>query len=581
MTTQGGRADEPSVYELHPPQGPAAPPHAPGAAPGPGRPVRQVPPRPAGQPAREDPRASAGPSQDTATATLRSGEDPAVGRRVGGRYRLLRRLGHGGMGTVWVAHDEVVDREVAVKEPRLPDSLPAAAARTVHERMRREARAAARIEHPQVVTVHDVVVEDGRPWIVMELVRGTSLGDRLREGTLDVREAARVGEAVLAALGAAHTAGVLHRDVKPDNILISGEDRVVLTDFGIARVEGEQGLTETGGFVGSPEFTAPERVLGQRPGPASDLWSLGVVLYTAVEGVSPFRRSNSQATLQAVLSAEPQPPSRAAGEFAALVMQLLHKDPAARPPAEQVRRVLHGAAFPAPAVPPRPASQPAVGPAPANRWVPPVLHRNRRAQATLGAGVLVVAAALVLLLADPFTGNGLPEGWQQWPSDKVTQASVAAPANYLHTVEPDGNTETFSDRSGVYSIELNLTVHDPRDTFPVEIGSARAEAAELAHENESGEDRGSGMYHAKSTLTSSQQQGQKAYDVTTDYTESSSDDDDVVHYVKKQHLYVHEGRQRWTLTVTMPAEGDARPGGDALYAKVLEYLRIDGLGDGS
>ncbi|WP_404829898.1 serine/threonine-protein kinase [Streptomyces arboris] len=151
------------------------------------------------------------------------------------------------------------------------------------------ATAAARIDHPSVVTIHDVVVEEGRPWIVMELVRGQSLGDRLQEGILDTREAARIGLAVLDALAAAHNAGVLHRDVKPDNVLLGTADRVVLTDFEIAQVEGEQRLTETGAFVGSPEYISPERVLGQHPGPASDLWSLGVVLYAAVEGMSPYR----------------------------------------------------------------------------------------------------------------------------------------------------------------------------------------------------------------------------------------------------------------------------------------------------
>ncbi|MZE80429.1 protein kinase, partial [Streptomyces sp. SID5475] len=248
------------------------------------------------------------------------------------------------MGTVWRARDEVVDREVAVKEPRVPDQLSEQERQTVYQRMRREARSAAAIDHPSVVTVHDVVVEDGRPWIVMELVRGQSLGDRLGEGTLDPREAARIGLAVLGALTAAHEAGVLHRDVKPDNVLLGRHDRVVLTDFGIAQVEGEQRLTETGAFVGSPEYIAPERVLGQLPGPESDLWSLGVLLYAAVEGMSPYRRSNTPATLQAVLSAEPPAPARGAGALGHLVMQLLRKDPAARPAPAEIRQTLESVA---------------------------------------------------------------------------------------------------------------------------------------------------------------------------------------------------------------------------------------------
>ncbi|WP_344098119.1 serine/threonine-protein kinase, partial [Streptomyces stramineus] len=327
MTNDGGRANEPTSYEIQPP---GATHSAPVPAPVPA----SVAPAPHVAQGANGMNGTYAPTQYAAT------QDPGTGRLVGGRYRLVSRLGHGGMGTVWKARDEVVDRDVAIKEPRVPDHVPEHQRQTVYQRMQREARAAARIDHPSVVTVHDVVVEDGRPWIVMELVRGHSLGDRLAEGTLDPREAARIGLAVLGALSAAHAAGVLHRDVKPDNVLLGGDERVVLTDFGIARIEGEQGLTETGAFVGSPEYVAPERVLGRRPGPESDLWALGVVLYAAVEGLSPFRRSHTPATLQAILTAEPQALTRGSGALGALVMQLLRKDPAPRPPAGEGRRVL-------------------------------------------------------------------------------------------------------------------------------------------------------------------------------------------------------------------------------------------------
>ncbi|NEB17968.1 serine/threonine protein kinase, partial [Streptomyces coelicoflavus] len=171
----------------------------------------------------------------TPPAPSAAAPDPGAGRLVAGRYRLTARLGHGGMGTVWRAQDETVGREVAVKEPRVPDHLPERERDNAFERMRREARAAARLDHPAVVGVHDVAVVDGQPWIVMELVRGRSLGDVLQEGTLGAREAARIGLEVLGALEAAHAAGVLHRDVKPDNVLLGRHDRVVLTDFGIAQ----------------------------------------------------------------------------------------------------------------------------------------------------------------------------------------------------------------------------------------------------------------------------------------------------------------------------------------------------------
>ncbi|MEV6052766.1 serine/threonine-protein kinase [Streptomyces sp. NPDC052107] len=377
-------------------------------------------------------------------------EDPGAGRLVAGRYRLLGKLGHGGMGTVWRAQDETVDREVAVKEPRVPDSLPERERANAFERMRREARAAARLDHPAVVNVHDVAVVEGRPWIVMELVRGRTLGDVLREGTLDAREAARIGLQVLGALEAAHAAGVLHRDVKPDNVLLGRHDRVVLTDFGIARIEGDTRLTDTGGFVGSPEYIAPERVLGRRPGPASDLWSLGVLLYTATEGVSPFRRSNTPATLQSVLNSTPAPPASASGPLAEVINGLLHKDPAHRPHADRVRALLQEAAKPpAPPTPTQPVQM--VAPTPVRRL-------GRRAWPVAGAALVVTAVAAYLVLADPFAGP-LPDGWAERPAPKLG-ATLAAPASYKVVTpgkdDQDRNWVTYEDWSGGVWITLEL-----------------------------------------------------------------------------------------------------------------------------
>ncbi|MFJ4687451.1 protein kinase [Streptomyces sp. NPDC088789] len=256
------------------------------------------------------------------------------GRLIGGRYRLVERIGSGGMGAVWRAHDELVDREVAVKQPHLPGDP----ADTVHQRaahrLHREARAAARVEHPSAVTIHDVVVEDGLPFIVMELIRGESLHERLRRGTLTPAESARAGLAVLGALRAAHSVGIVHRDVKPANVLLGPHGRVVLTDFGIAHVQGEESLTVSGEFIGSLEFVAPERMSGRGAGPASDLWSLGVLLYSAVEGGSPFRRTTVESTLAAILAADPPEPRRA-GPLGPLIVRLLTKNPDDRPgPAE-------------------------------------------------------------------------------------------------------------------------------------------------------------------------------------------------------------------------------------------------------
>jgi serine/threonine protein kinase len=358
------------------------------------------------------------------------------------------------MGTVWRAKDETVDREVAVKEPRVPDHLPERERVNAFERMRREARAAARLDHPAVVNVHDVAVVDGQPWIVMELVHGRSLGSALEEGTLSVREAARVGLEVLGALEAAHAAGILHRDVKPDNVLLGRHDRVVLTDFGIAQIEGETNLTDTGGFVGSPEYIAPERVLGQRPGPASDLWSLGVVLYAATEGVSPFRRSNTPATLQSVLNAVPAPPAAARGPLAEAINGLLDKDPARRPQAAQVRALLERAANP-----PAPAPTQVVRHAATSPEVPRRrLRFGRAAWAGLGAAVVAAAVAAYLVIADPFAGP-LPDGWKT-VHDKDVTATLAVPDGYQKKVpdrtSDDSHWVSYTDPSGALSIVLSV-----------------------------------------------------------------------------------------------------------------------------
>jgi hypothetical protein len=239
------------------------------------------------------------------------------------------------MGIVWRARDEVLGREVAVKEVRAPAGLAAVDEQRLYARLEREAWAAARVSHRNVVTVYDVAAEDGRPWIVMELIRGVTLSDALdAEGPVPPRRAAHIGAEVLAALRAAHEAGVLHRDVKPGNVLLANDGRVVLTDFGIAAVEGTSPLTMTGELIGSPEFLAPERALGRTPGPASDLWSLGVLLYAAVEGNSPFRRNTPLSTLRAAVDEE-LPPPRRAGPLTPVIEGLLRKDPAERLSADE------------------------------------------------------------------------------------------------------------------------------------------------------------------------------------------------------------------------------------------------------
>ncbi|MGK5632895.1 serine/threonine-protein kinase, partial [Streptomyces sp. URMC 123] len=273
------------------------------------------------------------------------------GRLVAGRYRVVRQLGRGGMGVVCRAVDEVLGREVALKELRTFTDSSGPELADLRLRMRREARAAARVRHPGVIAVHDVAEDDGRPVIVMELVDGPSLDDVLRErGVLDPREAAGIGAKVMDALAAAHRAGVLHRDVKPGNVLLEHGGRVVLTDFGIATMEdpgdgAATRLTRSGDIVGSLDYLAPERAQGQSPGPASDIWSLGATLYAAVEGSSPFRRTSTWSTLSAIV-AEPLPEPRRAGPLAPVLRALMGKDPAARPDASAARDLLRAVAAP-------------------------------------------------------------------------------------------------------------------------------------------------------------------------------------------------------------------------------------------
>ncbi|MFE2874606.1 serine/threonine-protein kinase [Streptomyces roseus] len=263
-----------------------------------------------------------------------SHDGPGSSIVIAGRYRLEKRLGRGGMGTVWQARDELLGRPVAVKELHVDGGAETKGAL-------REARTVAQVRHPHVVVVHDVVEHDGRPHIVMELVEGGSLADRLgAEGPLGPAETARTGLALLRALRAAHARGVLHRDVKPANVLLEADTgRVVLTDFGIASVAGATTVSETGAFVGSPEYTSPERMQGAAAGPESDLWSLGVLMCTALSGKSPFHRDSLGGVLHAVVFAEFRPPAQA-GPLTPVIRGLLERVPERRMDAAEAERLL-------------------------------------------------------------------------------------------------------------------------------------------------------------------------------------------------------------------------------------------------
>ncbi|MFF2844971.1 serine/threonine-protein kinase [Streptomyces sp. NPDC058001] len=300
-------------------------------------------------------------------------------------------LGRGGMGTVWRAKDEMLGRTVAVKELRFPNSIDEDEKRRLITRTLREAKAIARIRNNSAVTVFDVVDEDDRPWIVMELVEGKSLAEAIREdGLLEPRRAAEVGLAILDVLRAAHREGILHRDVKPSNVLISDDGRVVLTDFGIAQVEGDPSITSTGMLVGAPSYISPERARGHRPGPAADLWSLGGLLYAAVEGVPPYDKGSAIATLTAVMT-EPVEQPKNAGPLEEVIYGLLAKDPEQRLDDAATRTMLLGVINAPEATPEPPADATRVVPLPPVPPTPPVPKASPKTAAPVAANASVAA----------------------------------------------------------------------------------------------------------------------------------------------------------------------------------------------
>ncbi|UUU33921.1 serine/threonine protein kinase [Streptomyces sp. CA-210063] len=335
--------------------------------------------------------------------------------RVAGRYRLEDPVGQGGMGTVWRAADEVLDRPVAVKELRLDGGGDVEDRRTRRERALREARASARIDHPGVVRVYDVAEDADRLWIVMELVDAPSLETVVHDhGPLGVRETARVGLALTEALRRVHAAGVLHRDIKPGNVLLGPGTRVVLTDFGIASLEDTRALTRSGVLIGSPEYIPPERALSRPTGPPSDLWSLGATLCTALTGRSPFARASTAETLLAIVYDEPELPD-ADCPLTPLLRRLLAKDPAERPDADEIVAYLTAAAAPNPQSD-EPPQQPQPQPQPPPDWRPRLL---------VTLVLLVTAAVVAVMIATAIPPGGetrLPD-----TSDPPTVAGTSRP----------------------------------------------------------------------------------------------------------------------------------------------------------
>lgn len=365
----------------------------------------------------------------------RMGTEGANFRVIAGRYRLEAKVGRGGMGVVWQATDQLLGRRVAVKEIPVDETLSASEARRQRALWLREAQAVAQLRHPHVIVVHDVIEEHERPYIVMELIDGDSLADRLAaHGPMDAREAARIGADLLNALRTAHAAGVVHRDITPANVLVeSGTERVVLTDFGIARVPGSSTLTESGSFVGSPEYTAPERMSGARTGPASDLWSVGALLCALLSGESPFRRDSLSGIVLAVVSDEVRPPAQAA-PILPVVQGLLERDPAARLDAAEAERMLREFLTTGEDLLPKRFSRRAER---AERPERPWTTHKVAAAVVLAAAAAVAGASAAALLADG--GGGGPD---------VPPTSSASPSTGASDTErPSGGPTATPDRS--------------------------------------------------------------------------------------------------------------------------------------
>ncbi|WP_348774981.1 serine/threonine-protein kinase [Verrucosispora sp. WMMD1129] len=363
----------------------------------------------------------------------------AAPQLVADRYRLLAPLGQGGMGRVWKARDEVLHRDVAIKELVPPPGLTSDERREMRERSLREARAIARLNNINVVRIFDVLRTDGDPWIVMEYVASRSLQDTIAEdGPVSPARAVEIGLGVLNALKAAHKAGIMHRDVKPGNVLLGTDGRVVLTDFGLATIPGDPNVTRTGMVLGSPAYIAPERARDGTFGPEADLWSLGATLYAAVEGKSPFARPSAISTL-AALATEPVPPARNAGPLKQVLAGLLRKDPQERITAESAERMLRrasgrrargislldGVRRPGPNGPrePRPPLVPAPRPS-GERPSTPVTPPAPRTPPT--SGLLAGGAAATGAAADSSTGT--QPGSDADPTTKVAGADAAPTA---------------------------------------------------------------------------------------------------------------------------------------------------------
>jgi eukaryotic-like serine/threonine-protein kinase len=382
-------------------------------------------------------------------------------RRLLDRYDLGDQLGRGGMGQVWLADDTVLQRQVAIKEVEFPPGVPAGEAESLRARVMREARAAARLNHPHVTTIYDVVQDDGRTWIVMEYVDAPTMTELVdRRGALSVEDTVAVGLQVLSALQAAHAAGIVHRDVKPSNVMVDATGRAKLADFGVAAVQGDPKITMTGLIIGSPSYMAPEQAREGRSTEATDLWGLGATLYYAVEGEPPFDRGAPIPTLTAVTHEAPRPMERA-GALAPIVERLLDKDPAARPTAGELRAELErldptgGAMATTEVLSPAPATERLKAPTRESTDAEPVgpaqTQRHGRNPVPLILGVLALLLVAGWLLSGALGGDDGTEvaapGNEQDIADDEPANDEDAPADDPDD-GPDPDEPAIDDTSG-------------------------------------------------------------------------------------------------------------------------------------
>jgi serine/threonine protein kinase len=363
------------------------------------------------------------------------------GDLIAERYKLVRKVGSGAMGTVWQARDQLLRRDVAVKELLVRTGMTELQTDEARNRAMREARLAARLHHPNVISIYDVVEYEGRPCLIMEYLPSQSLADLIAEhGVLPVGTVARIGTQIASALAAAHTAGIVHRDVKPANVLLTGDNVAKLTDFGISRADGDATVTAAGLLAGTPAYLPPEVAQGHDSVFASDVYALGAMLYAAVEGHPPFGTDDNAVALLHRIATEEVPPPEHAVPLTATLVWMLRRDPKHRPEAKEVQDALGALAES------MPAEMPAPAPVPVEEAAPVVVaegpDRRKVVAIALIVGAVVIAIVVTVYALNQPQPSTTAGGQSTTPSHTTTAPSTTTtPARTSTTT---GTTTTAS-----------------------------------------------------------------------------------------------------------------------------------------